>query len=154
MSDYPYDLGAHGRAITTNSSDAQTWFDRGLNWIFGYNHEEAMVCFEKALEADPTCAMATWGLAYCIGPNYNKPWEAFQPDELVESLTGARKWLTAAEQCPASDVEQALIGALKHRYPANEPADDLYVWSTDYANAMRDVATAFPDDHEVTTLFV
>lgn len=150
---YPYDLGVHSRSITTGSGDAQTWFDRGLNWIFGYNHEESMVCFEKALEADPTCAMAKWGLAYCIGPNYNKPWEAFQPDELVEALTGARRWLAAADQDPTTEVEQALIDALKHRYPADEPAEDLYVWSAGYANAMRNVAAAFPGDHEVTTLF-
>ena len=39
----------------------------------GYHHEEAVACFERALEHDPTCAMAHWGIAYAIGPNYNKP---------------------------------------------------------------------------------
>ena len=80
MIDYAYDLGTHSRAITTDSADAQQWWDRGLNWLFGYNHEEAMVCFERALEADSNCAMAYWGLAYCLGPNYNKPWDLFDPE--------------------------------------------------------------------------
>lgn len=154
MGDYPYDLGEHTRAVTTDSAEAQTWFDRGLNWIFGYHHEEAMACFEKALAADPSCAMANWGLAYCIGPNYNKPWEAFQSEELVGALASARQWLAAADKGPTSDVEQALIDALGTRYPSDDPAEDLYVWSSDYANAMRGVSTAFPDDDEVTTLFV
>ena len=33
-------------------AEAQTWFDRGLNWTFGYNHGEAIQCFLKALEAE------------------------------------------------------------------------------------------------------
>jgi hypothetical protein len=76
--DYPYDLGRYTRTITTittTSADAQRWFVRGLNWCYGYHHEEALARFEKALEADPTCAMAHWGIGYAAGPNYNFPWD-------------------------------------------------------------------------------
>ncbi len=76
-----YDLGAYSRPVSTSDDVAQKWFDRGLIWTYAYNHEEAIKCFRKALEADPGCAMAHWGIAYCIGPNYNKPWEAFEPEE-------------------------------------------------------------------------
>src|SRR5271169_6937480 len=55
--DYPYDLGCYSRKVTTASAEAQRWFDRGLNWCFGYHHEEAVACFEKALAADPNCAI-------------------------------------------------------------------------------------------------
>ena len=48
--DYPYNLGPYSRTVTTTSADAQRWFDRGLNWCFGFHHEEAVACFEKALE--------------------------------------------------------------------------------------------------------
>ena len=78
--DYPYDLGPYSRTVTTTSADAQRWFDRGLNWCFGFHHEEAIACFEKALEADPSCAMAHWGIGYAAGPNYNFPWEMRDPD--------------------------------------------------------------------------
>lgn len=54
MSAYPYDLGAYTKPITTTSSDAQIWFDRGLNWVYGYHHEEAGMCFQKALDRNPT----------------------------------------------------------------------------------------------------
>jgi len=37
MDDY-YDLGTYGRTITTSSPQAQLWFDRGLNWVYGFNH--------------------------------------------------------------------------------------------------------------------
>src|SRR5882724_965767 len=68
-----YDLGAYSRLINTKSAEAQVWFDRGLNWVFGFNHAEAIKCFGKALEHDPRCAMAQWGVSYAAGPNYNLP---------------------------------------------------------------------------------
>jgi hypothetical protein len=43
------------------------------------HHEEAIACFKKALEADPSCAMAHWGVAYAAGPNDNYPWELQDP---------------------------------------------------------------------------
>ena len=86
-----FDLGSHHRPVTTASPEAQTWFDRGLVWTYGFHHEEAMRCFERAVEADPDCAMAHWGIAYASGPNYNKPWDAFDPASLSSSLTTARE---------------------------------------------------------------
>ena len=71
MSDY-YDLGSYSRNISTSSPEAQLWFDRGLTWNYGYHHEEAIECFKKALEHDPDCVMAHWGIAYASAPNYNK----------------------------------------------------------------------------------
>ena len=154
MSDY-FDLGSHTRAVSTNSPEAQLWFDRGLVWCYGYNHDEAVACFKKAVAADSDCAMAHWGIAYAAGPNYNKPWEAFDDADLAESLglahAAARDAL--ARQEGATVLEQALIGALQHRYPADTPAEDLNIWNDDYANAMREVYASFSDDLDVCTLF-
>ena len=52
-----YDLGTYSRKITTTSPEAQTWFDRGLTWVYAFNHEESVKCFKKALEHDPDCAI-------------------------------------------------------------------------------------------------
>src|ERR1700744_1528245 len=87
--DYPYALGPYARPVTTTSADAQRWFDRGLNWCFGYHHEEAVACFEKALEADPNCAMAYWGVGYAAGPNHNFPWELMDPVGKTAALARA-----------------------------------------------------------------
>src|SRR6476660_7118036 len=81
-----FDLGSHHRAITTSSPEAQLWFDRGLLWTYAFNHEEAVRCFERAIVADPGCAMAHWGVAYAAGPYYNKPWNFFDPQDLARTV--------------------------------------------------------------------
>ena len=68
-----FDLGKHTRRVTTSTEDAQKWCDRGMIWCFGYNHGESIACYKKAIEADPDCAFAYWGVAYASGCNYNKP---------------------------------------------------------------------------------
>ena len=83
---FPYDLGTHTRPIATASSETQTWFDRGLMSIYGFDLELACNCFKHAIENDNDCVMAHWGLAYASGIYYNKPWTRMQPDELVEKL--------------------------------------------------------------------
>ena len=83
---YPYDLGKYHRPITTTSVETQTWFDRGLAWIYGFDLEMAGRCFNEAIAMDKNCAMAYWGLAYASGIYYNKPWHRMQQDELVQKL--------------------------------------------------------------------
>jgi hypothetical protein len=126
MSGY-YDLGNHHRAISTSSPDAQLWFDRGLTWTYAFNHEEAVRCFEKALEADPACALAQWGIAYAAGPNYNLHWDMF--DEGGLKLTVARTHAAAkaalALREHAGPAEQALIDAIQMRYQAPEPPEQV-----------------------------
>ena len=64
-----FNLGQHTRSVSTGSVEAQRWFDLGLNWCFGFNFGEGRKCFEKALELDPECVMAHWGVAYGSGPS-------------------------------------------------------------------------------------
>lgn len=59
--DYRYNLGSYSLKISTTSESAQTWFNRGLVWTYGFNHEEAVRCFEKAVHADPQTCMPYWG---------------------------------------------------------------------------------------------
>ncbi|MFF5537164.1 hypothetical protein ACFY71_32660 [Streptomyces cinerochromogenes] len=157
MRDYDYDLGGHGRRVTTTSPEAQAWFDRGLTWTYAFNHEEAVRCFEAAAAADPGCAMAEWGLAYALGPNYNKPWEFFDEDDLERTVERAHAAVRRAQgkAAGATPVEQALIGALQARYPrASVPdAGDFPVWNTAYADSMRAVHRLAGDDPDVAALY-
>ncbi len=150
-----YDLGGFTRPVTTASAEAQTWFDRGLAWCYGFNHEEADRCFRQAAEADPGCAMAQWGIAYAIGPNYNKDWPAFDEAELRQALSTAHEALARASELagPATPVERALIEALAARHPSPEPPDDCTILSDAYADAMRVVHERFADDPDVASLF-
>ncbi|MFI2632703.1 hypothetical protein ACH5A2_20240 [Streptomyces collinus] len=153
MGDY-YDLGTHGRPVTTSSAEAQLWFDRGLVWTYAFHHEEAVACFEKAAEADPECAMAYWGIAYALGPNYNKPWEFFDGEELARTVERTHAAVERAheESARATPVERALIGALRARYPQPEAVEDCSVWNEPYADAMRAVYELAPDDPDIATL--
>ena len=151
-----YDLGPYSRTVTTKSEEAQLWFDRGLNWLFGYNHGEAIACFKKAAEADPDCAMAYWGVAYATGPNYNLPWHLYDPKGRAMALAAAYE---AAQEAKArtdkiTPVEKALIEALDARYPQRDPIDDLMPWNKDYTNCMRKVLADNPSDLDVQTVFV
>jgi len=154
--DYPYDLGTYSRPVTTISADAQRWFDRGLNWCFGYHHEEAVACFEQALAADPTCAMAHWGVSYASGPNYNFPWEVMDPAGKAAALAKAHAAAHAARALAGGVTapERALIEALAARYPQNEPVEDQRPWNDAFADAMRAAHRAHPGDLDVRAIFV
>jgi tetratricopeptide (TPR) repeat protein len=152
---YPFDLGTFHRATSTASGEAQRWFDRGLAWSYGFNHEEAARCFERAIRLDEHFALAYWGLAYAAGPNYNKQWDAFDEVDLRTSLRRAYEASVRAAElaAAASPVEQALIGALTQRYGSAEPTGDLDRWTAAYADAMGEVYAAYGDDLDVGALY-
>lgn len=149
-----YNLGSYHRPIETPSPQAQVWFDRGLVWAYAFNHDEAIRCFERALELDPDLAIARWGIAYSIGPNYNKAWEAFDPVDLGSSLARAHKELQLATRGRASTLEQGLIRALQARFPTDDAndADALQAGLGPYADAMTSLAAAYPADIDVQAL--
>lgn len=150
-----FDLGTFTRPVSTRSPEAQLWFDRGLVWTYAFNHEEAVACFEAAADADPDCAMAHWGIAYALGPNYNKPWDFFDGADLERTV---RRTHEAVERAHATSVgatptERALIEALRARYPQSHAAEDCSIWNAPYAEAMRAVYELASDDLDVATLY-
>jgi tetratricopeptide (TPR) repeat protein len=153
-----FDLGAYSRPISTRSAESQRWFDIGLNWCYGFNHDEGIKCFEKALVSDPDCAMAHWGIAYASGPFYNLTWKEHGEAELNRATRRCfdHVQLARARVGGASEVERQLIEALARRFqgPYGAPAPELQQWDDDYAAAMRRVYAAFPDDPDVMTLLV
>ncbi len=123
-------------------------------WSYAFNHEEAIHCFDRALELDPDFALARWGVAYAIGPNYNKGWEAFDPVDLAASLARARTELGLAAAGRASPLERGLIDALSARFLTADPddTDALTAGHRAYADAMAALAQAYPDDIDVVAL--
>ncbi|KAJ5558506.1 hypothetical protein N7535_008720 [Penicillium sp. DV-2018c] len=154
--DYPYDLGAYGKTITTSSPEAQIWFNRGLVWAYSFNHKEAVVCFKHAIQHDPSCLMAYWGLAYSTGPNYNQPWDFLGSDlpAVVEkTYQAASKALSLSSN--ATPVEQALAKAISARYQSDKPAslEQYQIQNIAYADAMKEAYDQFSDDLDVVTLY-
>ena len=156
--DYPFRLNSWHRPITTSSESAQLWFDRGLNWTYGFNHEEAVACFKKSLTFDPHCAMAWWGIAYAAGPYYNRPWDRFSEEEIRETLPvcydAALRANSLAKGC--SRAERELIRAIVNRYPSPDPKPvaTLNAWHCDYAESMRKVYRDNSRDPDIAALCV
>lgn len=137
----------HARTITTTSADAQSWFDQGLLWCYGFNHEEATRCFERAAALDPDCAMAYWGIAYAHGPNINNAaMDDARSKAAFDALQEARE-----RMANASPVERDLIDALSKRYVWPAPADRASLDQA-YSDAMRKVFAQYPQDADVGAL--
>ena len=141
-------LSTYHRKVTTRSAEAQRYFDQGLTLYYGFNHEAAILSFRQAILLDPDCAMAWWGQAISAGPNINNP--------VMDSASKAAAWETVQKAQEhlgqATPLERGLIQALAARYAWPPPTDRKGLDSA-YANAMRNVYRAFPDDPDVGALF-
>jgi tetratricopeptide (TPR) repeat protein len=56
-------LGTNHEVVSTESPDAQAFYDQGLNYLHGYVWIEAARSFQQALRLDPNLAMAYVGLS-------------------------------------------------------------------------------------------
>ncbi|MGH7169257.1 MAG: tetratricopeptide repeat protein, partial [Gemmataceae bacterium] len=82
--------------ISTTSPECQAFFDQGLGYFYSYVWMEAARSFETALQYDPECPMAWWGLSRAL--------ERWGKRNHTEALLKASKL-----QDRASDGEQLLI---------------------------------------------
>jgi tetratricopeptide (TPR) repeat protein len=141
-------LGNLHHPVTTRNPKAQEFFDQGLRLIFAFNHEEAARSFQHAAELDPSLAMAYWGVAESLGPNYNDP--DSDDDRFRQAYQSIQKAVALAPQ--ASTGEQAYVEAMARRFPADPKADRRKAGEI-YRDAMREVVKRFPDDLEAAVLF-
>ncbi len=153
-----FDLGDSTRRITTSSTEAQSWFDAGLNWCNAFNRTEGVGCFKKALEYDSGCAMAHWGIAYGSGPFYNLTWRDLGEREANAATSTAFKHIELARAVShtATDIENRLIEAQARRIqkPHVVSPEEFDRWDDDYAAEMRRAHHQYPDDLDVAALFV
>ena len=140
-------LGDLHHPVSTKNVEAQKFFDQGLRFIYAFNHDEAARSFQHAAELDPKLAMAYWGVAEAVGPNYNDPADPERYKHAHDAIQKAAD-LSAA----TSPSEQAYIQAMAKRFPA-DPASDLKKAAEEYHDAMREVARQYPDDLDAATLF-
>ncbi|MCP5110484.1 MAG: hypothetical protein GY953_06575, partial [bacterium] len=141
-------LGELRRSVTTSSAMPQRFFDQGLTLTYGFNHAEAVRSFKEAAREDPTCAMAYWGQALATGPNINDPAPGAEREQ--EAFRAIQKALDL--NSGASEVEQAMIGALATRFSAVEVQDRTELNGA-YAKAMADLHQKYPDDPDIGVLY-
>ena len=140
-------LGDLHHPVSTHNPQAQQFFDQGLRFIYAFNHDEAARSFQHAAELDPKLAMANWGVAEAVGPNYNDPAD---PERYKRAHDAVQKAVDLSGG--ASPSEQAYIQAMAKRFPA-DPNSDLKKAAEEYHDAMRQVSAQFPDDLDAATLF-
>ena len=140
-------LGEVHHPVSTKNKRAQQFFDQGLKLVYGFNHDEARRSFMRAAELDPKLAMAHWGVALTLGPNYNLPVDLERERAGYDAVQRA----VALEQ-DASEPERAYIEALAVRY-SNDPKADLHALDRAYRDAMGKLAARYPDDLDAATLY-
>jgi len=141
-------LGKHTRTVATANRDAQKYFNQGLNFMFAFNHAEAIRAFRQAAELDPNCAMAYWGVSLASGINYNNP--TFPPEQAKAASDALQKSRDKAKG--ESEANQALIEALSARYADPLPKDTKPLEKA-YSNAMKAAWERFDKDPDVGALY-
>jgi tetratricopeptide (TPR) repeat protein len=133
--------------VSTDRPDAQLYINQGVNLSYAFNHAEAGRSFREAARLDPDLAMAYWGQALVLGPNINAP---MNPDDEGSALRLVQEARSRTDAATAK--ERALIDGLGKRYtgdPADRQTNDQA-----YAQAMREVHERFPDDLDISMLYV
>ncbi len=133
--------------VTTKSTLAQKYVNQGLVLAYGFNHAEAARSFYYATKLDPDCAMAFWGYAYVLGPNYNA---GMEPDNYERAYEAVQKAVELSVQ--TTEKEKALINALSKRY-SKAATDDRTPLDMAYSKAMQDVYTNFSNDADVCAMY-
>jgi tetratricopeptide (TPR) repeat protein len=140
-------LGNAHHPVSTSNPEAQQFFDQGLRLIYDFNHDEAARSFQRAAELDAKLAIAYWGIAEAVGPNYNDP---ASEDRFKQAHEAIQKAVDLSSN--ASPSERAYIQAMAKRFPA-DPKADFKQAAEDYHDAMREVSKKYPDDLDAATLF-
>jgi tetratricopeptide (TPR) repeat protein len=139
-------IGDLDHPVTTTSPEAQKFFDQGLRLIYAFNHDEAARSFRRAADLDPRMAMAYWGIAEAVGPNYNDP---ASDERFQQAHEAIQKAVDLSANVSASERDYILATA--RRFPA--AGADRRKAAEGYRDAMRGLMNKFPDDLDAATLF-
>ncbi|HXD05948.1 MAG TPA: hypothetical protein VN680_07865 [Burkholderiaceae bacterium] len=140
-------LGSLHHAVSTREPQAQAYFDQGLRLVYAFNHEGAVAAFTRASQLDPNLAMAHWGIAYALGPNYNLP---MAPEAHARAFEEVRK--AQALRDKASPAERDYIEALSKRY-SSDPKADTGALNLAYEDAMAQLSRKYPKDVDAAVLY-
>ncbi len=140
-------LGNLQYTITTNSAEAQKYFNQGLILSYAFNHAEAARSFYYASKLDSTCAMCYWGYAFVLGPNYNA---GMEPDNYQRAYDAIQKAITLASG--VTEKEQDMIQAMATRY-VRDPIDDRSALDSTFSQSMKVLHQKYPEDPEIAAIY-
>lgn len=141
-------MGELNFKISTDNELVQRYFNQGLVLAYGFNHAEAARSFYYASKLDPECAMALWGYAYVLGPNYNAGMES---DNYQRAYDAVQKAIKVSES-KGTEKERDMILALSKRY-VKDPIEDRTDLDMAYSNEMKKLFVKYPEDSDIGTLY-
>jgi tetratricopeptide (TPR) repeat protein len=128
------------------SPEAQMRFDRGMALLHSFWWSEAHRAFDQVLEADPSCAMAHWGLAMAWRGN---PFGPPPPAALEAGLAASERALALG---PPTARERGYVDAVLALY-RDYPTVDQRTRSLAYEAALERLHREHPDDPEAAMYF-
>jgi len=142
--------GTYSRTISTDSKQAQAFFDQGLRLAWSFYFPEAMASYQEASRLDPKSPMPYFGLAHAAGPNPNSRYMKMPDDPQGTGLTAILKARELAGN--GTQQEREFIDALFVLYDKPSIPDRV---KRDFAflDAMGRLHKKYPDDADIATLF-
>ena len=141
--------------ITCKDEETRKMYVLAFGHMLNYNHEQAIHCFTKCTELDPDCAMAWWGIAYCVSSNYN-----WAPG-LGSGYDAIQQAVNLKDGC--TDLEKDLIDALSQRHseeardqanPAELNMGNSPELNLAFAEAMAPIYQKYTGDLDVAAIYV
>ncbi len=144
----PEATGSHVWRISTQSPQAQAYFNQGMQLRWAYNMEEAARSMAQARRMDSQCAMCYWGEAFVLGSFLNggmseeKARHAHAAIEKAVELAGG-----------ATGIERDLIMATRVRYPIDYEPGNRRLVDEAFAREMASLYQKYPDHQDVATVY-
>jgi tetratricopeptide (TPR) repeat protein len=140
-------LGTVHFATSCNEA-AQKEFNRAVALLHSFQFDRAIEGFNAVVEEDATCGIAYWGIALS---DWSNPFALGAKDksQLQAGQTRAERGKTVGAKTKRERAYIAAVGKLYSDYE-NTPQRAR---SIAYRDAMGEVATKYPDDHEAQIFY-
>ena len=140
-------LGAVHFATSCDAA-AQKKFDRSVALLHSFQFSRAIEGFTAVLRDDATCGIAYWGIALS---DWSNPFAAGvkDKDQLQAGRDSAERGKTLSAKTERERAYIAAVGKLYGDYQSTPQQARV----TAYRDAMREVSTRYPEDHEAQIFY-
>ena len=138
-------LGQSRFPITTDSPEAQQFFNQGVDQLHGFWYLEAERSFRQVAILDPDCVMAYWGLAMANVNNQDRAKKFIQKG--IDAISQKDE-----SEIEVSESEELYLKALAELY--DDKTKDKKKRHENYTKKLEEIVLAFPDDLEAKAFLV
>jgi len=143
--DHALQLG-HVSFATSCSAEANALFQRGLAWLHSFEYEQAAQVFTLVATADPSCAIAHWGVAASY---YHPLWAS---PSVAELKNGSAALTNAKTTGAKSQRERDYVAALDAFYQESDKLDHK-TRALAYSVALERLHLRYPEDRDAAVFY-